>query len=64
VSTTRGPIDLVCDECQNWKGGNPGETARFIRKLYRADGWERYRIDGELKDLCPACLGKDEGYWW
>ncbi len=50
-------IDIFCDCCPNRIAGYTSNKPN--RKLARCEakrvGWERKRINGELKDICPDC---------
>ncbi len=54
-------IDIQCDKCGKWSGGDTGANATMskLRKAYRKLGWTVSRDGtGITKDYCPKCSAK------
>lgn len=47
---------VVCDECHNLAEISV-DGAVVARRLAKAEGFVRERVDGKMKDLCERCAG-------
>lgn len=46
-----------CDVCGNWD--QITDTRAAVLRHLKRQGWKRTRQDGQVKDICPACLKKE-----
>lgn len=47
--------DVFCDVCSVWIHGGVEITDKTARKVAKAQGWKRRKVNGKSIDICPTC---------